>query len=203
MTDKPFLTRRSFFQRLLGRGQDGQSFFALQLVFDTGPREDLHRELRRIMAELGGDDPDTLRRTYKRLVDTLLRARGAWEFAYFEYIPDPEDAPEAFDHWVTDIEDAIAAEAHDPYDPFVVERYVAVSIVLLLDHPWPLHGQAHAADWFYSREGLEELLRSVARVDYDGALAYGAFVVPDDELTGITREDLDDEGWDYLQPILI
>lgn len=202
MSDKPFLTRRSFFQRLLGRGQSGESFFALQLVFDTGPREELHDELRAIMAELGADDPDALRRYYRRLVTALLSARHAWEFAHFEYVADPEEASAAFDAWVTDIEDAIDAESYDPYAPFEVERYVAATVLLLLDHPHPFQGREQSADWFTTREGLEELLTSIVRIDFEGVLAYAAFLVPDDELAGMTREDLDHEGWDYLQPIL-
>lgn len=201
--NKPFMTRRSFFQRLMGRGHQGASFFALQIVFDCGPREELYEELRDIVGSFGDEDVDGIRRYYKRLARALRVAAPVYEYAFFEYVTDPDATEGAFEHWVEEIEDASASEEHDPYPPFEVERYVAITVLLLLDHAHPLHGRDLSEDYIYTREGLIELVESLNRVDYAGVLGNAAFMLPQDEHAGMTREHLDDEGWEYLHPILI
>lgn len=203
MTNKPFVTRRSFFQRLLGRGQTGACMFALQIVFDCGPREELYEELRAIVGSFGAESVDELRRYYKRLARALREAAPVYEYAFFEYVTDPEETEPSFDHWVTEIEDAMASEEHDPYPPFEVDRYVAITVLLLLDHPHPMHGRDMSEDYIYTREGLIELVDSLNRIDYAGIIANAAFMLPQEEHAGMAREHLDDEGWAYLHPILI
>ncbi len=209
MGNKPFMSRRGFFQRLFGaEGRVETTFFALQLALEVGAGSDLRDRLHGVIDApvTGAETPADKRRFYKRLTSIVHEAEPYYELGFFQYETDAEAAREAFGTWVREIEASVATEDDevgedvDGYHRLSSEStYVVVSMLFLMHAKHPLHGAETDEDELYSRPGMGKLVDSVNRLDFEALEADAAFVIPGSAQDGLSHMDLMDEGWGYLK----
>lgn len=205
MSVKPFMDRRSFFQRMFGKRKVKRSFFAVQVILEAG-HSGFRRRLHNHMDRDGEETPQEKRKFYKGLTSILLEAEPFFEYAFFEYETEKHKAVEQFQNWVHEIEASMATEDEETGDEIdgyqrmsSEQQYVAVTILLLVDGPHPLDGEPLNEDELYTRKGIGRLLDSINRVDFERAEADAVFLMPGNDQDGFSSLDFADEGWSYLR----
>lgn len=205
MGEKPFLDRRGFFKKLMGPGAPSRTFFAVQVVFDAAGQEELRARIQAVLDAPGEETLEEKRRLYRRLTSALLEAEPFYEYAYFEYITDPEKAADSFEQWVLEIEAAFASEEEEVGDDVdgyhrmaASQRYIVVSMLFLADSPHPFHGEELDTEELYTRAGVGKLVDSVNRYNFNRVQADAAYLVPGSPDDGFSWADFADEGWAYL-----
>jgi hypothetical protein len=208
----PPTSRRGVFRSLRrlfqGRGE-GPCFLGLQLVINCFGEDNLRKHLvELISAERDQNEtPDEKRRFLKRIVALLIEVEPFWAYGYWDYIDDPERAAAEYRTWLSEIETAIATEEEevgeepDGLHRYSAERkYVAVSLLFLLDAPYP-PAEVDDEDLFFKRTTFTGLVENLPKIDPRAVQADATFVVPGNPDDGFSDDDLNTEGWMYLREL--
>jgi hypothetical protein len=211
--------RRGFFRRLIGRRDTKLSCLAIQVVIRADADHDLRKRIHQAIDGTHVDTVDAKRRAYKALASLLVEAEPFFEYAFYTYEPDEDNAEAEFRGWVSEIEAGIATEALetgkdvDGYHRLDAEKsYIVVSVLFLITgpHPWDQGGalgyddggKKHTFDGAdpesYTRKKLAELIDTIALLDFEAVTADASFVVPGSEEDGLSWSDIADEGWAHL-----
>jgi hypothetical protein len=207
------MTERGFLGRI-SRWFSGPSdtyFFGLQIAIKCFGEDTLRAQFARVLEEsrLQGESLQEKRNFLKRFVALLEESELFWSYGYWEYSDDPDEAVEAFDTWVHEIEDSMATveeELDDSVDE--IHRtsnrkdYVVVSLVFLLDEPYPPAEDVENEDEAYLRETFVALVGGLTRIDPRRIQADGAYIVPGNAEDGVSEDDLYGPGWEYLRMLL-
>jgi hypothetical protein len=131
--------RRSF----IGMGGEEDTsyavFLGVQLVVQVFGSDDLRAQLRSLV-DAEEYDAQGKRRFIKSVASLLLENQYAWEYGYWDYRTDAEDAINNFNQWRNEIEASMATEEHEMGSE--VDRlrrfsdnkeYVVVSLLLMVD----------------------------------------------------------------------
>jgi len=133
--------RRSF---LGGRGQqnDHALFFGLQLVIQIFGSDELRARIHRLIeAEDETDSADEKRRFMKSVASLLIESQYAWEYGFWEFSADAENAIRSFNQWRNEIEASMATEPDemggeiDRLHRFSDQKeYLIVTMLMLIDN---------------------------------------------------------------------
>jgi Protein of unknown function (DUF1517) len=133
--------RRSF---LGGRGQqnDHALFFGLQLVIQIFGSDQLRARIHRLIeAEDETDSADEKRRFMKSVASLLIESQYAWEYGFWEFSADADNAIRSFNQWRNEIEASMATEPEemggeiDRLHRFSDQKeYLIVTLLMLIDN---------------------------------------------------------------------
>jgi len=133
--------RRSF---LGGRGpqNDHALFFGIQLVIQIFGGDQLRARIHRLIeAEDGTDGADEKRRFMKSVASMLIENQYAWEYGFWEFSADADNAIRSFNQWRNEIEASMATEPEemggeiDRLHRFSDQKeYLIVTLLMLIDN---------------------------------------------------------------------
>jgi len=115
-------------------------FFGLQLVIQIFGSDDLRAKLHRLVEAEETSAADK-RRFMKSVVSLLIENQYAWEYGFWDYRTDAEDAISNFNQWRNEIEASMATEPDEVGEE--VDRlnrfndnkeYLVVSLMMLIDN---------------------------------------------------------------------
>jgi hypothetical protein len=132
-------SRRAF----LGGSRADEShalFFGMQLVIQIFGSDELRQKLHRLVEAEETSAADK-RRFLKSLASLLVENQYAWEYGYWDYRTDAEDAISNFNQWRNEIEASMATEADevgesvDKLTRFSDQKeYLIVTLMMLIDN---------------------------------------------------------------------
>lgn len=131
--------RRSF----IGMGGEEDTsyavFLGVQLVIQVFGSDDLRAQLRQLV-DAEENDAQGKRRFIKSVASLLLENQYAWEYGYWDYRTDADDAIRNFNQWHNEIEASMATEEHemgseiDRLGRFSDSKeFVVVSLMMMID----------------------------------------------------------------------
>jgi hypothetical protein len=208
------MNRRGFFGSLFQK-RDSLLFFGLQVAVNTYGEDETRLALHRVIASGGSvETPEQKRSFYKRIAALLLENQPFFEYGYWDYLTDSDDAGAEFEQWVNEIEGSMATEEEELGEVIdEVHRmssdksYVVMTVAFLLE---PSKSQENALamidsipeDDYFSRDSFRKLIEAVTFIDFEFTQGDAAFIMPGNEMDGISWEDIHGEGWNYLKPVM-
>ncbi|MCU0424919.1 MAG: hypothetical protein MUF71_04760 [Candidatus Kapabacteria bacterium] len=212
------MNRRGFFSSLFGTEPES-FFFGVQIVFLTLSGDDTGNRLRHLIAEASAYDnatekPSEKLALYKQIITILLEQKPHWEYGYWDYITESDEASNEaeFDSWVSEITASMATEHEElgtsndeAFRMSSDKYYITVTMAFLLEYP-PLERTRTLLDnipedEYWTHAGFAELCEAIRRIDFEYALRDAVFVMPGNDDDGFSWEDLHGAGWDYLKPL--
>lgn len=131
--------RRSFIGMSGQEATDYTVFLGVQLVIQVFGSDDLRAQLKRLV-DAEEYDAQGKRRFMKSVASLLLDNQYAWEYGYWDYRTDADDAIQNFNQWRNEIEASMATEEHemgseiDRLNRFSDSKeFVVVSLMMLID----------------------------------------------------------------------
>jgi hypothetical protein len=135
-------SRRAF---LGARGGDDSShalFFGIQIVIQIFGSDELRARLARLIeAEDATDTKEEKRRFIKSVAALMIENQYAWEYGFWDYYTDSEEAITNFNQWRNEIEASMATEPDemgqevDRLHRFSDQKeYLIVTLMMLLDN---------------------------------------------------------------------
>jgi hypothetical protein len=201
------MTRRSWFQSLLGSEDGAGYFFGLQLLIHAFGKDELRARLASIISDPDGalEDLEAKRRYIKRVVAVLLEQEPYWSQVFWDYKTDRAEAEAEFESWAAELSASTATESEEmdatidgAYRVSHEKDYVAVTIILNLNEPFP---PADIGDesLYWQTSTIAKLVRGLLLVNPETILADGIFIIPGNSEDGLSEEDLLLGGWSYLR----
>lgn len=211
------MNRRGFFSSLFGSEPD-TFFFGVQIVILTLSSDDSGNRLRRLIAKASENDteekPAEKLALYKQIIAILLENKPHWEYGYWDYITDNDEASNEteFDSWVSEITASMATESEElgtsNDEAFRIssdKHYVVVTMAFLLEYEQLERTRTLLdnipEDEYWTHAGFAELCEAIRRINFEYALRDAVFVMPGNDDDGFSWEDLHSAGWDYLKPL--
>jgi hypothetical protein len=209
------MNRRGFFSKLLGRnGESDIFFYGVQLVINVGTDDATRKKLHKVInAPVGEETPQAKRAFYKRIASVLLEVEPFYEYGYWDYLTDADDAQNEFSSWVNEIEGSMATEeeevgqtADEQYRMSADKTYLVITCVFMLQNVTALENMISMIeeipeDEYFSRPTWTKLIDALNYVDFEYSLGDAVFIMPGNEQDGLSWEELHTEGWNYLKPI--
>jgi hypothetical protein len=220
--------RRSF---LGGRGapNDHALFIGLQLVVQIFGSDQLRARIHRLIeAEDETDSADEKRRFMKSVASMLIENQYAWEYGFWEFSTDADNAIRSFNQWRNEIEASMATEAEEMGEIDRLHRfsdqkeYLIVTLLMLIDNsdepvsddvgdyrfrptylqlaaPFRQLCEGFDESEYWSAHTFESLLDGIRALDPRAIERDGIYVYPGTEQDGLASFDLlSQEGWKYL-----
>jgi hypothetical protein len=210
--------RRGFFSSIgsiFSRKTGEVFFFGVQVVINVYGEDELRQSLHRVVASGDVEEkPDAKRSFYRRISALLLENIPFMEYGHWDFIKKPNDAVDEFESWVNEVEGSIATEEEEMgHEVDEMHRmssdksYVVVTLAFLLENA-PSHDQIIELldnvpeDNYFDRATYQELIEGLTYIDFELVLGDAAFIMPGNDVDGISWEDIHGEGWEYLKPIM-
>ncbi len=209
------MDRRGFFSKLLGRNGSSEIFFyGVQIAVNVGSDDDTRKKLHKVInAPVGEETPLAKRAFYKRIASVLMEADPFYEYGYWDYITDADDAQSEFESWVNEIEGGMATEeeevgevSDEQFRMSAEKAYLVVTCVFLLQNVTAMESmigpiEETEEDDYFSRPTFNKLVNALNYIDFEYSLGDAVFIMPGNEKDGLSWEDIHTEGWNYLKPI--
>lgn len=203
------MTRRSWFQSLLGGGDDeGEGyFFGFQLLIHAFGKDELRARLAAIISDPDGalEDLEAKRRYLKRVVAVLLEQEPYWSQVFWDYKTGRAAAEAEFESWAAEVSASTATESEEldvavdgSFRVSHEKDYVAVTIILNLSAPFP-PADIEDETLYWQTSTVGKLVRGLLLVNPESILADGVFIIPGNSEDGLSEEDLLVGGWSYLR----
>jgi hypothetical protein len=211
------MNRRGFFSSLFGREPE-TFFFGVQFVLATLSSDDTGARLRKLIADASqknnAEKPQEKLALYKQCLTLVLENKPYWEYGYWDYITDSDEANNEaeFESWVSEISASMATEqeelgaSHDESFRLSSEKgYIVVTMAFLLEYA-PLEPvrrllEDMPEDEYWTHAGFTELCEALRRIDFEYAFRDAVFIMPGNDEDGFSWEDLHGAGWNYLKPL--
>ncbi|MBA2339023.1 MAG: hypothetical protein H0V88_01390 [Pyrinomonadaceae bacterium] len=204
------MSRRSWLSgasRLLGGDSDATYFFGLQILIHAFGKDDLRARIANVIADPDGalQDVEAKRRYIKRVVAVLLEQEAFWSQAFWDYKTERGESEAEFEAWAAELSASTATEAEE-LDVTVdgahrlsnEKDYVAVTVILHLNEPFP-PAEIDDENSYWTSATISKLVRGLLLVNPETILADGVFIVPGNDVDGLSDEDLLIGGWSYLR----
>ncbi|MDQ3685224.1 MAG: hypothetical protein M3430_06420 [Acidobacteriota bacterium] len=204
------MSRRSWLKgasQLFGGGEDETYFFGLQLLIHAFGKDELRARLANVIADPDGalQDVAAKRRYVKRIVAVLLEQEPYWSQAFWDYKTEREESEAEFEAWAAELSASTATEAEeldasiDGAHRLSKEMdYVAVTFILHLNEPFP-PAEIDDKETYWTSATISKLVRGLLLVNPETILADGVFIIPGNDVDGLSDEDLLTGGWSYLR----
>lgn len=190
-------------------------FFGLQIVINVYGEDDLRARLHRVIAEsVHVETPLEQRNFYKRIAAILRESQPFFEYGYWDYITDPDDAADEFHDWVDGIEATMASveeelgeDVDEMYRMSAEKSYVVISMAFLLELHRNLEEMIEIVesipeDDYFTPFGFSRLIDATTYIDFEYSHSDAVFILPGNEHDGFSWTDMRGEGWEYLKPIM-
>jgi hypothetical protein len=213
------MNRRGFissFKSMFNSRREGDPFFfGVQMVINVFGEDDLRRRLHAVIASGGeSESPAQKKIFYKRISALLRESVPFFEYGYWDYLTDPDEATDEFNDWVTEVEASMATvdeelgEEIDEAQRLSNEKnYVVVTLAFLLEY-----GESQGElieivesigeDDYFTPAGFQKLVDAVNYIDFEYSDGDAVFIMPGNEDDGFSWTDMRGEGWEYLKPIM-
>ncbi len=208
------MNRRGFFRALFPKKPE-IGFFGLQILYATGPDDTVPQQLRDIIAEYDGNTmPHDKKRMYKRIVSLLLDCFPYYEYGFWDFVDDDEQARSEFSSWANDVESSMATEQeemgeeHDEMHRMSSDKsYIAVSLLFLVNHAGGNEEffamiRALPEKELWTRETFRKLVDACDALNFNAVESDAVFIVPGNDQDGLSWEDIHGGGWEYLRSIV-
>jgi len=210
------MDRRGFLSKfkLFKKKPEEILFFGLQIVINVGSDDSIRQKLHQVInAPVTEETPQQKRAFYKRITSVLLEAEPFFDYGFWDYITDAEDAQAEFESWVAEIEGSVAtedeemgAEVDEQFRMSGDKTYVVVTFAYVLENvasngTFMSMIEGIGEDDYFSRAAFNTLVQSVSYLDFEYVLGDAVFIMPGNEKDGISWEELHTEGWNYLKPL--
>lgn len=206
------ITRRSLLQSVKNifsseSETDDGFFFGMQLLIHAFGTDDLRQRLAGVIADPDGavEDTEAKRRYIKRVVAVLQEQQPFWSQAFWDYKTGRATAEAEFESWAAEVSAATATEGEELDDTHDLSQrlstskdYVAVTIMLLLNTPYP-PAEIEDETKFWESRTIQNLIDGLLRINPETILADGIFVIPGNGEDGLSEQDLLTGGWSYLR----
>lgn len=202
------MTRRSWLRNVFGgENSDERYFFGLQLVIHAFGEDALRARLAEVVAhsEDAPEDVQAKRRYFKRVIALLLDQGPYWSQAFWDYKTDRAEAEAEFESWAAEVSASTATEGEEldgaidnSYRLSNKKDYVAVTIMLLLNAPFP-PAELKGEENYWKTSTINSLVRGLLLINPETVMADGVFVIPGNSEDGLSEEDLLTGGWSYLR----
>ncbi len=202
------MTRRSWLQSILGGDDGGEGyFFGLQLLIHAFGKDELRARLAEVISDPDGalEDVEAKRRYIKRVVGVLLEQEPFWAWVFWDYKTDRAEADAEFESWAAELSASTATEAEE-LDASIdgahrlsnEKDYVAVTFILHLNEPFP-PAEIDDKETYWMSATIGKIVRGLLLVNPETILADGVFIIPGNDVDGLSDEDLLTGGWSYLR----
>lgn len=189
------------------------TFFGVQVVVKAFRGDPLRKRLHEVIA--AGDAEQTLfekRAFWKSVVGVVNDAMPVFEMGYWDLIRGGK-ADAEFESWSSEIEGSIATEteemgkAADEVTRLAADKdYIVVSAAFLVeegsnsDQTLGERCDLPESDWF-TRQTIAHLFASIPLLNFANVQADAVYLIPGSEEDGLSMEDLNGGGWEYLKPL--
>ena len=200
------MTRRSWFSQMFIEEEHKAYFFGLQIIINAYGEDLLRARFAEVISDPEGvmEDVEAKRRYIKRVVALLLDQEPYWSQFFWDYKTDRAEAETEFESWAAELSAGTATE-HEEMGEAVDgahrlsndKDYVAVTIILLLNEPYP-PAEIDDESQYWTSQTASKLVRGLLLLNPETILADGVFVVPGSSEDGLSEEDLLTGGWSYL-----
>lgn len=192
------------------------TFFGVQVAVEAHPRDALRKRLHELIASGGAEAEQSLsdkRDFYKRLTGVLNEAVPVFALGYWDYVDDDNRAEVEFDTWCSELEGSVATvaeelgAAHDEVNRLsAANDYILVTLLFLLE-------AGEASDCtvrercdlpeaeYFSRLTFGKLIATIPMLSFATVKADAVYLVPGTEEDGLSMDDLQMGGYEYLKPL--
>lgn len=210
------MNRRGFFSNLFNRRREGDPlFFGIQCVINVYGEDTLRAQLYRVINEqMPTESPGEKFMFYKRITAVLRENIHFFEYGYWDYVTDADDATAEFDDWVAGIEataatvqEELGSEVDEAYRMSSEKDYVVVTLAFILEYTDSLTQfmemiEGISEEEYFTPSGFQTLIESVNYIDFEYSIGDAVFIMPGNDQDGFSWSDMRSEGWDYLKPIM-
>lgn len=213
------MNRRGFFSKfssMFDRRHEGEPFFfGLQIVINIYGEDELRSRLHRVIASGdGSESPEDKRVFYKRITALLRDSVPFFEYGFWDYVVQGEDAEVEFESWVADVqaaaateEEEIGTEIDEAHRMSNEKCYVVVTMAFLLEYTGALSEmmrmvESIGEDEYFTPYGFQRLIDAVNYIDFEYSIGDAVFIMPGNENDGFSWTDMRGEGWEYLKPVM-
>lgn len=178
------------------------TFFGVQIAIEAKPGDPLRRAFWEAVRSGAKEQGLADKRAYHhRLVALLEGCAAKWRFGTWDFVPGGGGEAQ-FDEWVSGLERCAEEDPGDAFD----DEHVLVSLVFLLEGGSDAESVAGERcdlpeDRWHLRATYAHLVATVRMLPFAGVRADGAYVVPGEGGAGLSAEELQGEGWNYLRPL--
>jgi hypothetical protein len=189
------------------------TFFGIQVAVKAFFKDNFRQRLHETVAR--GDAEQSLnekRQFWKRVTAVVNEAMPVFEYGFWDLIR--TDAAEAeFESWCSEIEGSVATEpeemgaAADEVNRLSAEQsYVLVTLAFLLerdsnsDLTLGERCDLPEAQWF-TRQTFAHLVATIPMLNFANVQADAVYLVPGNDSDGLSGDDLQGEGYEYLKPL--
>lgn len=184
------------------------TFFGVQLVIAPGSHDPFQTEIGQIIKYSPVDQTVADKRVmYTRLCGVLNRVLPLAVYGYWDLIRDPAKAQEEFDSWCGEVEGAGAAAPPQGAVPFGSSNHASHSIVTVAflvqkgsnsDHTLGARCDIPESD-YWTRATFTQLIGTFPLLNFTTVVGDAIYVVPGPGGKGPTAEELQGEGYEYLE----
>ncbi len=187
------------------------TFLGVQAVIRTYLNDGFRRRLHEVLAESPAEQSVADKRIfYKRYTGLLLEALPHFEMGFWDYVPRPQEAEQEFDKWCSEIEGSIATEKEEVGTEIdEVSRldsrkeFIITTMLFLLQRGGNADAMiAERADipeeQCNTRTTYGHLISSIPMMSFASVRADAVYLVPGSDEDGISLDELQSGGWEYL-----
>lgn len=207
------MDRRGFFSSLF-RSDPTVVFVGAQFVIATVSSDTTRVRLRSLMERTDSEErPQEKRAFYKNVAALLLENQPYWEYGYWDYLTDADEAESEFHDWLSGIQasmatedEEIGAEVDEVHRLSADKSYIVVTVQFLLEYNTSTQQVCEALEEipeeeYFTHTGFKRVVEAIKRIDFEYSLRDAIFVLPGNDSDGFSWEDLHGEGWEYLKPL--
>ena len=213
------MNRRGFissFKSMFNSRREGDPFFfGVQMVINIFGEDELRRKLHTVIASgIESESPSQKKTFYKRISALLRESVPFFEYGYWDYLTDPDEATDEFNDWVTEVEASMAtveeelgAEIDEAQRLSNEKNYVVVTLAFLLEYG-ERQGElielveSIGEEDYFTPIGFQKLVDAINYIDFEFSDGDAVFIMPGNEDDGFSWTDMRGEGWEYLKPIM-
>jgi len=213
------MNRRGFissFKSMFNSRHEGDPFFfGVQMVINIFGEDELRKRLHQVIAGTTVSESPADKKVFYKRISALLRENvHFFEYGYWDYLTDADEATEEFSSWVTEVEASMATvdeelgtEIDEAQRLSNEKNYVVVTLAFLLEYSDAL-GEAIGMiesieeDDYFTPTGFLKLVDAINYIDFEYSQGDAVFLMPGSEDDGFSWTDMRGEGWEYLKPII-
>jgi hypothetical protein len=189
------------------------TFFGIQVAVKAFFKDDFRKRLHETVARADAEQSLAEKRTFwKRVTAVLNEAMPVFEYGHWDLIRE-NNAEEEFESWCSEIEGSVATEAEemgsaaDEVNRLSADQsYVLVTLAFLLERDSNSdltvgeRCDLPESDWL-TRATFAHLIATVPMLNFANVQADAVYIVPGNDADGLSDDDLQGEGYEYLKPL--
>ncbi len=188
-------------------------FIGFQLIVLDNAIDDLRKIIHQFIEEKDNiEKPSDKKRFFQKISHLFNEIIFAAEYGYWDFKAHNKEAEEVFNTWIAEIEESslnnfqVSDDENDISRISADKRYVSISIVMLFENTEEHNKISEKIeqieeDKYFDKSTYIELLSYILQFNFEYLLGDAIFLVPGNDLDGLSWEDIHGEGWEYIKPI--